>query len=75
VNHQCDPPWVISGEQRWVNFGKRLSAVLDLDAAVRDPQNPERLLDGCDTGDHLHLSPEGYQRLADAVDLTLLCGD
>lgn len=55
----------------WIRTSGKFDAVLDLDAAVRDPNNPERLLVAYDTGDHLHLSPEGYQCLADAVDLTL----
>ena len=46
-------------------------AVIDLDAAVRDPSNPSRLQAIYDTGDGLHLKPAGYQKLADAVDLRL----
>jgi lysophospholipase L1-like esterase len=55
----------------WIRNGRRFDAVLDLDAAVRDPQNPAQLLPAYDTGDHLHLSPAGYQAMADAIDLSL----
>jgi lysophospholipase L1-like esterase len=40
--------------------------VVDLDLAVRAPQQPRRLLPAYDEGDHLHLNPAGYQRMADA---------
>jgi lysophospholipase L1-like esterase len=55
----------------WIRGGGRFDAVLDFDAAVRDPDHPPRLLSVHDSGDHLHLSPTGYRKLADAVDLEL----
>ncbi|MFD1147060.1 SGNH/GDSL hydrolase family protein [Saccharothrix hoggarensis] len=55
----------------WIRKGGRFDAVLDFDAAVRDPDEPRRLLPAYDEGDHLHLSPAGYQALADAVPLEL----
>ena len=48
--------------------------ILDFDAAVTDNGNPPALLAAYDTWaqtDGLHLSPAGYQKLADSVDLTL----
>jgi len=33
--------------------------VIDFDAAVRDPQNPLRILPAFDGGDHLHFSDAG----------------
>ena len=51
----------------WIRASGRFDAVLDFDAAVRDPNSPGRLLPTCDTGDHLHLSPQGYAALAAAV--------
>ena len=47
-------------------------AVADFDAAVRDPQNPHRLLAKYDSGDHLHPNALGHQAMADAVDLSHL---
>ncbi|WP_051772651.1 SGNH/GDSL hydrolase family protein [Saccharothrix sp. NRRL B-16314] len=55
----------------WVRTSGRFDAVLDLDAATRDPEEPKSLLRAYDEGDHLHLSPAGYQALADAVRLDL----
>lgn len=55
----------------FVRKGGCFDAVLDLDAAVRDPKNPENLLAEYDTGDHLHLNPAGYRQMAQAIDLTL----
>jgi lysophospholipase L1-like esterase len=59
----------------WIRTSGKFDGVLDLDEAVRDEAHPERLLTCCDTGDHLHLSPEGYQRMACAVDLSLFRAD
>jgi lysophospholipase L1-like esterase len=55
----------------WIRTSGRFDAVIDLDAAVRDPTNPDRLIPAYDCGDHLHLSPAGYRRMAEAVDLAL----
>ena len=51
----------------WIRSSGRFDAVVDFEAAVRDPANPRRLLASADSGDHLHLNPAGYQLLADAV--------
>ncbi|CAI7594581.1 unnamed protein product [Penicillium glandicola] len=40
-------------------------AVLDFDQVLRDPQAPSQLLEEFDSGDHLHPSVAGYQKLAD----------
>ncbi|GAA0583553.1 SGNH/GDSL hydrolase family protein [Paractinoplanes ferrugineus] len=45
-------------------------AVLDLDAATRDPAAPTRLRPSLDSGDHLHPNTAGMKAIADAVDLT-----
>ncbi len=55
----------------WIRTGGQYDAVLDFDAAVRDPQNPTHLLPGDDSGDHLHPNENGYQALANSIDLTL----
>jgi lysophospholipase L1-like esterase len=55
----------------WIRNGGKFDAVIDLDAAVRDPANPMNLAAAYDTGDHLHLNPAGYQKMADAIDLAL----
>lgn len=51
----------------WIRTSGRFDDVVDFDAAVRDPEQPRRLLAAFDEGDHLHMNPTGYQALADAV--------
>jgi lysophospholipase L1-like esterase len=51
----------------WIRTSRRFDAVVDFDAAVRDPGAPRRLLPTVDVGDHLHLNPTGYRALAEAV--------
>jgi len=55
----------------WIRLSAAYDAVIDLDAAVRDPSNPTQLLPAYDSGDHLHLSPAGYEKMADSIDLAL----
>ncbi|AGL17374.1 SGNH/GDSL hydrolase family protein [Actinoplanes sp. N902-109] len=55
-----------------IRSGRLFDAVLDFDAAVRDPGDPRRLWPAYDTGDHLHLTPDGYRAIAAAVPLRLL---
>lgn len=55
----------------WIRTNTIYDEVIDFDTAVRDPSNPVSLLPVYDTGDHLHLSPAGYQAMADAIDLNL----
>ncbi|MEU9948144.1 SGNH/GDSL hydrolase family protein [Streptomyces sp. NPDC047939] len=51
-----------------VRTGRVFDAVADFDAALRDPDHPERLLPAYDSGDGLHPSPSGHAALAAAVD-------
>jgi lysophospholipase L1-like esterase len=55
----------------WIRAAGNYDAVIDLDEAVRDPANTRNLLPTYDCGDHLHLSPAGHRRMADAIDLAL----
>jgi lysophospholipase L1-like esterase len=55
----------------WIRSSGRFDAVIDLDAALRDPENPLRLLPAADTGDHLHPNETGHRMMAEAVDLML----
>ena len=55
----------------WIRKPGNFDAVIDLDAVARDPAQPDTLAAAYDSGDHLHLNPAGYKKLADAVDLTL----
>ena len=47
-------------------------AVIDFDAAVRDPAQPERLRPAYDSGDHMHPNDAGYRAMAEAIDIGLL---
>jgi lysophospholipase L1-like esterase len=49
-------------------------AIVDFDAAVRDPGDPLRLAPGADSGDHLHPNAAGRRALAQAVDVAGLRG-
>jgi lysophospholipase L1-like esterase len=56
----------------WIRTSGKFDAVADFDKAAGDPAKPEQLDAAADSGDHLHLSSEGYKRLAEAIDLKLL---
>jgi lysophospholipase L1-like esterase len=53
----------------WIRQPGNFDATIDLDAAVRDPANPDTLLAAYDSNDHLHLNPAGYKKLAEAINL------
>jgi lysophospholipase L1-like esterase len=57
------------GVNRWIRESGAFDAVVDFDAAIRDPADPQRMLPAYDSGDHLHPGDAGYQAMADAVDL------
>jgi lysophospholipase L1-like esterase len=57
-----------------IRAGKVYDAVVDFDVALRDPYNPRRLRPDYDSGDHLHPSDKGFQRMADVFDLEDLKG-
>jgi len=46
-------------------------AIIDFDAAVWDPTNHTRLNPPYDSGDHVHLTPLGYQTMSNTISLTL----
>lgn len=55
----------------WIRTGGKFDAVIDLDAALRDPQNTDRLISMADSGDQLHPNEQGHRMIADAINLTL----
>jgi lysophospholipase L1-like esterase len=59
----------------WIRHGGGFDAVIDFDAALRDPANPSRLRGDADGGDHLHPNENGYRLMADAIDLKLFRND
>lgn len=56
----------------WIRDAGVFDAVVDFDAALRDPAQPQRLAPQYDSGDHLHPSLAGYRAMADAVPLEML---
>ena len=55
----------------WIRAPGHFDAVIDFDAVVRDPGQPNRLRPAYDCGDHLHPSPAGYKAMAESIPLTL----
>ncbi len=56
----------------WIRTSHAFDAVIDFDAAIRDPADPARMAPAFDSGDHLHPRDPGYARMAETVDLKLL---
>jgi lysophospholipase L1-like esterase len=55
----------------WIRAPGHFDAVIDFDAIMADPAQPDRLRTDYDSGDHLHPSPRGYRAMADAIPLEL----
>ncbi|WP_077801206.1 SGNH/GDSL hydrolase family protein [Streptomyces sp. JHA26] len=55
-----------------IREGRIFDALVDFDAALRDPYDPRRLRTEYDCGDHLHPNDRGYARMATEVDLNAL---
>jgi lysophospholipase L1-like esterase len=56
----------------WIRTSGAFDAVIDLDAAVRDPVTLTQLLSSYDSGDGLHPSPAGHRKLGESIDAALL---
>ena len=56
---------------RWIREAGAFDAVIDFDAALRDPSHPTSMLPVYDCGDHLHPGDVGYNRMGDIIDLSL----
>ncbi|WP_305822027.1 SGNH/GDSL hydrolase family protein [Massilia brevitalea] len=53
----------------WIRNSGEFDAVADIEAALRDPQDPARILPAYDSSDHLHPNDAGYQAIASAFPL------
>ena len=62
---------VRSAVNNWIRTSGAFDAVVDFDAATRDPANPKQFLPAYNNTDHLHPNDAGYKAMADAVDLSI----
>lgn len=66
--------YTAAGEQmrqqvnQWIRGSGQFDAVIDFDAATRDPARPTRLRAEFDSGDHIHPNDAGNKAMAEAVD-------
>lgn len=55
----------------WIRNKADFDAVIDFDAVVRDPGNPDLIRPIYDLGDHIHPNPLGYLVMGQSIDLSL----
>jgi lysophospholipase L1-like esterase len=55
----------------WIRTSGAYDAVIDFDAAVRDPANPKRLRREFDPGDHVHPNDAGNEAMLAAIDVSV----
>ncbi len=55
----------------WIRTSGAFDDVIDFDKSLRDPDDPAKYLSKYDSGDHLHPNDEGYEKMADTVDLSM----
>jgi lysophospholipase L1-like esterase len=56
---------------QWIRSSKAFDAVIDFEAVVKDPAQPNKIKAEFDSGDHLHPNDAGYKAMAEALGLTL----
>src|SRR3954469_257938 len=56
---------------RWIRTSKAYDAVIDFDAAVRDPAHSGRLRPDFDPGDHVHPNDAGNKAMVTAIDASV----
>jgi len=56
----------------WIRAPGHFDALVDFDAVMRDPAQPDRINPAYDVGDHLHPNPAGYKAMGEAVPLKLI---
>jgi lysophospholipase L1-like esterase len=57
---------------QWIRSSGAFDAVVDFDALVRQPGDPDMIQAQYDSGDHLHPNDAGYAAMAGAINLSLL---
>jgi lysophospholipase L1-like esterase len=56
---------------QWIRSAGAFDAIVDFDAATRDPEHPKQFRAGFNNGDNLHPNDAGYEAMANAIDLSL----
>jgi lysophospholipase L1-like esterase len=57
---------------KWIRESGKFDAVIDFDAALRDPQQPSRMLPKYDSDDHVHPNDAGYAEMGKLIPLDRL---
>jgi len=57
---------------KWIRTSGAFDAVIDFDAALRDPAKPEQVRRDCVSKDNIHPNDKGHRVMADSIDLQLL---
>lgn len=56
---------------QWIRTGGVFDGVIDFEKATQDPARPTVFAADADSGDHLHPGDAGYEKMGNAVDLSL----
>ena len=56
---------------KWIRASDAFDAVIDFDAALRDPAKPEQVRRDCVSKDNIHPNDKGHRVMADSIDLEL----
>jgi lysophospholipase L1-like esterase len=56
---------------QWIRTSGAYDAVIDFDAILRDPENPNEMNPEYFINDHLHPNDAGYKLMADSIDLAI----
>jgi lysophospholipase L1-like esterase len=59
---------------QWIRTSRAFDAVVDFDAATRDPKDPQRFRPEADSPDMLHPGDAGYKLMGEAFDLKIFGG-
>lgn len=55
----------------WIRSSSEFDGIIDFDKALRDPDEPKQINPELDSGDGLHPNNQGYEKMADEVDLEM----
>lgn len=56
---------------QWIRTSGVFDGVIDFDKVTQDPGNPTVFASDVDSGDHLHPGDAGYEKMGNAIDLSL----